>query len=198
MEKDRARIKLVRNASLLGLLLLMSLGLFVFITFAGTKVPALALVPTATVDLQSTETPAAGTTTLAAGAVISATLLTTPGAASTPVSTISAGGADKNGCIPGTLEWTDPKPGSEIAGIVDFKGTANIPDFGFYYFEVSQDNTHWNKHSAGTIPVVNGLLGSWNTTNEIAGDYSIRLVVTDNKGQEMPPCVLQVKVKVQQ
>jgi hypothetical protein len=191
MEKDNARGKIIQSSGLLGLLLVIGMGEFLFVTFAGNSISSLALMPTPTVDLQATETP--GSTQLANGLPVeNSTPAVNP--AVTQTVTGGAGGSPSGGCIPGRIEWTEPKWGSEISSIVEFKGTANIDDFGFYYFEISQDNTHWTKHAAGSVAVVNGVLGNWNTTTEIPGDYSIRLIVTNNKGEEMAPCILQVKV----
>jgi hypothetical protein len=97
--------------------------------------------------------------------------------------------------MPGTLEWTSPSPDSEISGIVELKGTVNISNFGFYKYEYSQDNSVWNTIQAGTTMVTNGALGNWDTSLLAAGDYSIRLIVTNNEGNPLPPCVLSVTVK---
>jgi hypothetical protein len=177
MEKENARAKLVQAASLLGFLLIMAAGVFIFITFAGSVVPALALLPTPTLNLQGTETP------VNAMSVGIATQIGT-----------QAPGTAANGCIPGQLEWTDPKPGAEIGGKVELRGTVNITDLGFYKYEYSQDNSHWMTIQAGTTVVTNGLIGNWDTAALTPGDYTIRLVVSDNKGAALAPCLISVKV----
>jgi hypothetical protein len=177
MEKENARAKLVQSASLLGILLVVVLGVFIFISFAGSVVPALALMSTPTLNFQGTETPVSA---LSLG-IASQNGTVTPG----PVT---------NGCIPGQFEWTDPKPGAEIGGKVELKGTVNIPDLGFYKYEYSQDNSHWMTIQAGTTVVTNGLIGNWDTTTLTPGDYTIRLVVSDNKGAALAPCLISVKV----
>ncbi|MEX2030206.1 MAG: hypothetical protein WD906_04460 [Anaerolineales bacterium] len=46
----------------------------------------------------------------------------------------------------------------------------------------------------GTGPVVEGNLGSWDTRGVAAGDYALRLVVTDAAGNAAPPCVIRVRI----
>ncbi|MFZ5910638.1 MAG: hypothetical protein ACOYYU_11535 [Chloroflexota bacterium] len=105
-----------------------------------------------------------------------------------------AGGAG-SGCIPDQLILTSPKPGQEIAGQVTLKGTVDIANFGFYKFEVSPRGAEtWATISAGAKIVVDDEIGSWDTSVLTPGDYELRLVVTDNQGQSLPPCVIPVRV----
>lgn len=194
MEKAIAREKLVQSASFFLALALLAGGEFAFVTYAGNHIPAVSLVATPGVNLEPTETPARAGTVPAAE--MQPTMLLTESVTDLNVLPTlgDAGGSPGGGCIPGSIEWTDPPWGSEINGIIEFKGSANITNFGFYYFEVSQDNSTWVTHSAGRTPVSNGVLGTWNTTSEVPGDYTIRLIVTNNQGEQMAPCLLQVKV----
>ena len=179
MEKDNARTKIIQSVSMIVILAMMGIGEFLFVTFAGNIAPSLALLPTPTLNLQATETPASIQT----------------GSDGQWITAVGdAGGSPGGGCIPGKIEWSDPKPGDEISGNVELKGTANITDFGFYKYEYTQDNTTWVTIQAGTTVVNNGLIGNWETSVLTPGDYSIRLIVTNNQGQEMAPCLLQVKV----
>lgn len=186
MEKTVAREKLVQQGGFLLILLLIVAGEFVFVSFAGAAIPALALIPTPTANLSATETLPATLQTTSQPVMANGTELTpTLG---------DAGGSPGGGCIPGQIEWTSPVGGAEVSGIVELKGTANIPNFAMYYFEVSKDNSTWNKLSAERVPVSNGVLGNWNTATELPGDYTLRLIVTDNAGAELAPCLLQVKL----
>ena len=100
-----------------------------------------------------------------------------------------------SGCIPDKIMITSPKPGDSINGIVEIKGTANVPNFGFYKYEITPVGTqNWATVSAAREPVVNETLGSWSTTSLTNGDYFLRLVITDNIGTELEPCVLAVRV----
>lgn len=99
------------------------------------------------------------------------------------------------GCTPGQVELTFPKPGEEIKGVVELTGTVNIPNFGFYKYEVAQSGSDtWATIAAGRATVVAGSLGRWDTTALTPGDYQLRLVVIDNQGISLSPCVVPVQV----
>lgn len=100
-----------------------------------------------------------------------------------------------SGCIPGQLIITSPEPGQEVSGTITLVGTVDIPDFGFYKYEVSpQGADTWATISAGREVVQNGDVGFWDTSTLTPGDYQLRLLVTDSQGQSYPPCVLSVRV----
>lgn len=101
-----------------------------------------------------------------------------------------------SGCIPGQIMITAPEPGGDpLSGTVEITGTANVPNFGFFKYEVTQRGSqNWATISAEREPVVNGVLGQWNTTSLSNGDYFLRLVITDNVGVSLEPCVIAVRV----
>jgi hypothetical protein len=100
-----------------------------------------------------------------------------------------------SGCIPDQLIITSPEPGQEVSGTVTLVGTVDIPNFGFYKYEVSpQGADTWTTISAGREVVQNGDVGFWDTSTLTPGDYQLRLLVTDSQGQSYPPCVLSVRV----
>lgn len=99
------------------------------------------------------------------------------------------------GCTAGQIMITAPVSGDEVRGSVDLIGTVNIPKFGFYKFEVApQGGSSWAIFAAGSKVVKNGSLGKWDTTALTPGDYQLRLVVTDNEGAALSPCVVSVRV----
>ena len=99
------------------------------------------------------------------------------------------------GCTKGAVEWSSPKAGEEISGKVQLIGTVNIPNLGFYKYEFSQPGTDvWSTIAADNKNVVNALLGNWDTTLLVPGDYLLRLVVADNQNQLLPACVVSVRV----
>jgi hypothetical protein len=99
------------------------------------------------------------------------------------------------GCTPGQIILTSPEAGDVIKGTVELIGTVDIPNFGFYKYEVARMGSDtWATISADRNPVNNGLLGRWNTTALTPGDYQLRLVVTDNQGVVLPACVVPVRV----
>jgi hypothetical protein len=100
-----------------------------------------------------------------------------------------------SGCIPNEIMITSPEPGDEINGTVNITGTASIPNFGFFKYEVAPMGTqNWATISAGREAKVNEVLGPWNTSSLTNGDYFLRLVITDNVGVSLDPCVIAVRV----
>ncbi len=99
------------------------------------------------------------------------------------------------GCVPDQLMITSPDPGEEISGTIDLRGTVNIPNFAFYKYEVSpRGSDTWVTISADRKTKTNESLGLWDTTALTPGDYQLRVVVTDNQGQSLPPCSIPIRV----
>lgn len=112
--------------------------------------------------------------------------------AAQPAAPAQTGGA---GCLPGQIEMTFPEPGDEISGVIELTGTVNIPNFGFYKYEVAPGGSDtWATIAAGRAVVQNASLGRWDTTALTPGDYQLRLVVVDNQGTSLTPCVVPVQV----
>jgi hypothetical protein len=100
-----------------------------------------------------------------------------------------------SGCIPEQIMITFPEPGDDVSGTVDITGTASIPNFGFYKYEVAlRGSQNWATISAENEPKVNTSLGQWNTTSLTNGEYFLRLVITDNVGESLEPCVIAVRL----
>lgn len=99
------------------------------------------------------------------------------------------------GCTPGQIEITFPEPGTEIKGVIELTGTVDIQNFGFYKYEVAPGGSDtWATIAAGRTVVNEGSLGRWDTTALTPGDYQLRLVVIDNQGTSLSPCVVPVQV----
>lgn len=110
----------------------------------------------------------------------------------------AATAVSSTGCVPSRVMITSPKPGEELEGMVELQGTVNIPNFGFYKYEVApQGSDTWATISADRKIVVDGPLGTWDSSALRPGDYQLRLVVTDNQGQPLPPCIVPVRVRPQ-
>ncbi len=180
LEKEFALRRMGRAAAAFSLVLILACGELVMASLIVPSLPAAFFLATPTLDLLATPT---GT--------ISAELATQIALTPRPVPTI----AGAQGCQPGKLEISAPKAGSEVSGTVDIQGTVNIPDFGFYKYEVAPLNSDtWATISAGRTVHVNESLGKWDTTAVTPGDYQLRLVVTDNQGQALPACIIPVRV----
>jgi len=100
-----------------------------------------------------------------------------------------------SGCVADQIMITSPKSGEEVNAVVDLIGTANVPNFGFYKYEIAPVGTqNWATVSADREPKIDGSLGKWNTLSLGNGDYFLRLVITDNVGNALEPCVIAVRV----
>jgi hypothetical protein len=181
MEKDNARGHLFQAGGVLVLALIIAIGEFAFISYIETSPNSVDIRATPTINLSATDTP------------LVSQAFTSPQIA--PESGVGTGTPSASPvCIPGKIEWTSPKEGEEIKGSVELKGTANIPDFGFYKYEFSQDNVNWTTMQANREIVNNGVLGVWDTTLRIPGDYYLRLVVYDNQETALPACIVKVRI----
>lgn len=176
LEREFA-LRRLGQATALGILILgLVFAEFFIATFVAPTLPASDILATPTLDLLVTP---AGT--VPPGATALATAQTVPNGMS--------------GCVPEQIMITAPKPGDVVRGIVEITGTANVPNFAFYKYEIAPMGTqNWSPISAARSPVTNASLGEWSTTSLTNGDYFLRLVITDNLGQELEPCVLAVRV----
>jgi len=176
LEREFALNRLGRATAFGFVVLLLFFAEFYVSTFIVPSLPASDIMVTPTLDLLATPVG-----TLPADGVIP---LVTPEAQ-----------IGMSGCVPEEIMLTSPKPGEEIKGTVTLTGTADIPNFGFYKYEFATVGTDtWTTISAGTKPVQDDELGQWDTTARPNGDYFLQLVIIDNVGQTLEPCVIAVRV----
>jgi hypothetical protein len=153
---------------------------FFVATFIAPSLPASDILATPTLDLFLT--PAA---TLSPAEATQAAL--SPVTQSVP--------SGMSGCIPDQIMITSPEPGADVSGTVNIIGTAKVPNFGFFKYEVAPMGTqNWATISAERNQKQNESLGEWNTSSLTNGDYFLRLVITDNVGVALEPCVIAVRV----
>lgn len=184
LEKEFALRRIGQSVASLALVLILFLAELVTATFIFPNLPASMFVPTQTPDVFSTPT---GT--------ISPELATT--IALTPRPT--AGAEVGEGCVAERIEISAPRGNQEVRGKVDILGTVDVPQFGFYKYEVAPAASDvWSTIAAGRVRVIHGSLGQWDTGTLPPGDYHLRLVVSDNQGQALPACVINVRVAQQQ
>jgi hypothetical protein len=182
LEREIAHRHTSQAISTLALVGFLAVAEIILVVFLAPGLPALLQVATPTMNPLSIPT---GT--------LSPELIGTLGAV-TPGFTPTT---QATGCIPGQIEITSPKPGDEIKGQVTLIGTADIPNFGFYKYEFATlDSDTWSAVEASRKVVKNGELGKWDTSAILQGDYQLRLVVADNQGNELPACVIPVRIKV--
>jgi hypothetical protein len=153
---------------------------FFIATFIAPSLPATDILATPTLDLLLTPP-----STLSPEQATQAAL--------SPVTQVVPSGM--SGCVPDRIMIIAPEPGDQVSGMVKITGTANIPNFGFFKYEVApMGSQNWATISAKREPVTNGEIGDWNTSSLTNGDYFLRLVITDNVGGVLEPCVIAVRV----
>lgn len=96
------------------------------------------------------------------------------------------------------VQITFPTMNQVISGRVTILGTAQIDRFQFYKLEygMGEKPTQW--HSIGEVnrtPVVNGVLGIWDTAGFPSGTFVLRLTVVDITGNFPPPCDVHVIIQ---
>ena len=176
LEREFALNRLGRATAFGFLVLLLFFAEFYVATFIVPSLPASDIMVTPTLDLLATPVG-----TLSPNAVLP---LGTPDVQS-----------GMSGCVPDQIMLTSPDPGGDISGTVTLSGTADIPNFGFYKYEISPVGTNsWTTIAAGAKPVKDDELGKWDTTALANGDYFLQLVIIDNVGQTLEPCVIAVRV----
>jgi hypothetical protein len=176
LEREFALRRLGQATAIALLILGLVFAEFFIATFVAPSLPASDILATPTLNLLVTPagTVAPGTTALAI------------------TQSVPEG---MSGCVPDQVMITAPQPGDVVRGIVEITGTANVPNFAFYKYEIAPMGTqNWAPVSAAREPKTNESLGSWSTTSLTNGDYFLRLVITDNVGRELEPCVLAVRV----
>lgn len=184
LEKESAQIRLNKSAALLVVLLFLGAAEFGLVSFIIPAVPGVDPIPTATIDLLATST-----ATIAPETVSEPAITAVSGQPGTP--------SVQEGCVPGEVMITFPENNSVVSGSFDIEGSANIDDFGFYKFEVSAFNSNnWVTLQAGVKPLVDEVLGSWDTSQLEPGNYSLRLVVLDNEGIQRAPCTVDLFVEM--
>lgn len=185
LERDIAQRKLNGAISILVLLTLLAAAEFLFTSFVCPAIPDVQVLPTETLSVLTTPT-----ITLP---VISGIKPTEQISTTLPQAT--AQNAPANGCVAGKVEFSFPKSTDEVSGVVEIKGTVNVPNLGFFKYEYSQPGSNtWITIAAGNGIKNNDVLGKWDTTQLSPGDYLLHIVVYDNKGVQLPVCETPVKV----
>lgn len=183
LEREASRERLNQAAIILFILLVSAVLVFIIVTFVSTALPAQALLATPTLDLSAASQ---------AGSVpTQETVLAT----ATPLATV---GIDPAACVPDTIAISEPEAGATLSGAVEVRGTVDVPSFGFYKFEYARAAEElWLTIQAGRNIVRDDILvESWDTSRLPPGDYVLQLVVTNNEGQELPPCRIPVRIEM--
>ena len=179
LERQMSQRRFARAIAANSLWFALFLAIFLTISFIIPAMPPSTFIATPTVDLLVTPT---GTIS----PEMSETLAARPAPNPEDYS---------EGCVPGKIIIDSPLPGESLSGIVELIGTVNIPKFGFYKFEVSPaGEENWSTIYAGRDVVQSDVMGRMDTGELVSGDYQLRLILTDNLGEALPPCVVQIRV----
>jgi hypothetical protein len=186
LERESAQSQVNQSAGMLVLLFMMAVAVFALVSFVAPAFPGSNPLVTPTMDLL-----ASATTTLVVDSTQDAVSIPST-ESTTELPPVEVSG---EGCIPGQIMLIEPAEGAEVSGVIIVRGTADIQNFGFYKYEIARPGeTVWLTIQAGREIKQEGELGQWDTRTLAPGDYMLRLVVTDNQGQPLEPCVVQVRV----
>lgn len=187
LERESAQRRFRSSLSIFLFVLMLAASEFVFTTIVFPDFPNVQAMATPTADLLATPT-----------VTLPPVSVETPQAEAIGIPTLDV--TDQDGCIPGVIEWTFPKAGETLKGLVTLRGTVSVPNLGFYKYEYNDPATNlWVTIAAGDRVIVDQPLGGegsgqWDTTTLTPGDYRLRLVVTDNVNNVFPACVIPVRI----
>lgn len=101
-----------------------------------------------------------------------------------------------NGCEIVGARITEPTPGQAVSGQVTVRGQTNILDFAQYKFEIKGPSTNgaWVVVGTFNVLIVDGFLGTWDSTSLIPGNYTLRLVISRLDGSFPTPCEVPIVV----
>jgi PKD repeat protein len=103
--------------------------------------------------------------------------------------------------LPISIVILSPIPGNVVAGNIQVLGAAIHPQFLQYQLEFGPDPNPGNLWYPATgivqAPILNGLLGIWNTTSVQDGIYQLRLRVTLRDGSTLATVVNSIRVQNQ-
>ena len=113
----------------------------------------------------------------------------------TPAATLAPDSASL-GCEINGVTINQPLPGEVVAGQIQVTGEANILNFAVYKFEVRGPSTRdvWVTVGNFTTPVASGFLGTWDATSLEPGSYFFRLVLVNQSGISLDPCVIPITI----
>ena len=183
LEREASRARLNQAAIILFILLVGAIIIFMMVTFVSTAMPIVLATPT--LDL-SAGSPFDRRATPQQTANV---------ATATPLPTVSI---DPAGCVPNRIIITSPEAGDVLQGAVEVHGTVDVPNFGFYKFDVARaEEELWLTIQAGRNVVRDGVLvENWDSSRLPVGDYVLQLLVSDSSGAELPPCRIPVRIEL--
>ncbi len=188
LEREASKNTLSQIAMTLFLLLVLGLIVFSVVTFVVPTVPAQELLATPTLNIVLNTEGEDATMTPPNGDDIEFET-------ATPLPTVSINQA---ACLPDEINISEPKSGDTVRGAVEVLGSADVPNFGFYKFEVARaEEELWLTIQAGRNVVRDGILvENWDTSRLPVGDYVLQLIVTNAGGDTLAPCRIPVRIEM--
>jgi hypothetical protein len=101
-------------------------------------------------------------------------------------------------CPDGRSVIMAPGNGAAVQGMVSFIGTAQHEAFDYYKLEFApgtEASQGYTWFAGGQEQVVNGYLGSLNSSALPNGTYTVQLVVVDQTGNYPPPCRVNIIIQ---
>jgi hypothetical protein len=97
------------------------------------------------------------------------------------------------GTLANPIAATFSAPGMDenVTGLINLVGSVDIPDFASYYteFGVGNDPIGWGNVSPPSGNLVrNSVLAQWDTAKQPNGQYSLRVVASDKRGNKAEAC----------
>lgn len=101
-----------------------------------------------------------------------------------------------SGCEISGARITKPTPNDTVSGQVLVEGEANILNFAQYKFEINGPATNgvWVVVGTFVTPIPAGVLGTWDSTSLLPGNYLLRLVVLRVDGTFPTPCEVPIVI----
>lgn len=178
LEKDFARRKMNSTLSIIVLLGIFIAAVFIMGTVISVKYPNLTALATPTM------------------AILQSSSINTVSPQSLSLISTSQALPQSEGCINDKIEWTYPRNGNRVNGIVELKATIKIDNLGFYKYDYKlASDPDWITIAGGDQTIEDGVLGGlWQTDKLIPGEYQLRLVVYDYQNQPLPECIINITV----
>lgn len=212
LEREDAANQRLRSWLMAGVCVLLAFGVYGINSFVVPNLPAeqaeemplisLLFTPSPSPTLPSTAAPTAlPTATYAPVPTVAPIATPLNGMPDTPPPSPTVEGEVQGieaACSSAGTQIVSPSNGDYLSGVVEVLGTANLPNFSFYKFEIQwPDSDEWVTLQSFDVPVAGGLLGYWDTTSlaQQPGTYKFRLVVVDDTGNFPEPCLITVVIE---
>ena len=192
LEREDAQRRLHSSLALFILLLLLIGAEFVLVTFVIPEWPLVMLTPAPTPEPAAEEQEPMITRQPDTNGLV---IVATPEGAVLDLGAGSSVSALSSGCIADHLEWLSPRTGDVIEGSYILEATVNMQDMAFYQWSYSPvGGESWTTISARDLPLIEGELGLWATSQVANGDYVLRLTVYNLNNESLPPCDVYIRV----